>query len=127
MSKNSTSIWTIYFWVFLTLGSFHFYRSFQDFPNFQPLRSGSVGGVTIVDGLEKFSDQLNEYVSEYNGSNRWANIAAAVGYYLAAVIALASRKSEKIGEERWRKTLRSMEEIESNLEKEKQDVDQESI
>ena len=95
--KKIPIIWLIFGVLFLCLSIFHFSLSTKSISelkiNERP-GSGS-GGVSILGSgvdqpLKDFSKGFNDYLVELNGSNKWINIVAGIGYVLAAFTAFYS-------------------------------------
>ena len=97
-----TILWLLFAALFLALAIFHFNLSRRSMPRLQvatrpmsapdaPVRVEiEFGGIPLDAPLSRFVDDFNVFVDEQNRSARGANRAAAFGYLLACLTAVAS-------------------------------------
>ncbi|MCJ7613600.1 hypothetical protein MUO71_02380 [Candidatus Bathyarchaeota archaeon] len=83
-------VWIIFTLVFLGLSIFHFIESKRKVAEFNKTTIPS-GDVEILGlNIRKFVNDVNSFVDGYNASTTRQNRYAAVGYLLAAVVAIFS-------------------------------------
>lgn len=51
-----------------------------------------LSGMDVDKPLKDFADDFNEYLDYYNQNNRWNNLMASIGYFVAALTSLFSAK-----------------------------------
>ncbi len=99
--KKIQRIWLIFGILFILLSFFHFYQSSQKISEFKVTsRSDNLPeGIQIKVGianmdidkpLNDFAKDFNEYLNDYNNSNRTINLISALGYFIASLTAFYS-------------------------------------
>ena len=96
--KTIKIIWLIFCVLFLFLGCFHLYQSKYNISTidenierkFSKSTNVKISGTDADKPLQDKIVAINNFIAELNKSNKFQNIAAAVGYFLASLTSLFS-------------------------------------
>lgn len=79
-------IWIVFTLIFCGLGFFHMFRACMHIEKLPHVKGfSSINGVSS--GLNELNDTFDHYIGELNRINRVADIAAGLGYFIAAFTA----------------------------------------
>jgi hypothetical protein len=94
---NIAVIWALFFFIFVSLGIYHFIQSRKEYPLFkievEEIKMGSFYSRTAAaneERIEIFLTKFNEYLSQYNTNSKKANKAAYYGYFVSSIVCIVS-------------------------------------
>ena len=94
---NIAIIWALFFFIFVSLGIYHFIQSRKEYPLFKievdesEMRSFyNATAAANEERIEVFLKKFNEYISKYNTHSKEANKATYYGYFVSSIVCIVS-------------------------------------